>query len=104
MRFTKMHGAGNDYVYVNIFEERVADAPALARAGSDRHRGIGSDGLILVCPSTKADVRMEMYNIDGSRGQMCGNGIRCVAKYAFDHGLTKNNPMHVETDAGVLTP
>ena len=103
MRFTKMHGAGNDYVYVNIFEERVADAPALARAVSDRHRGIGSDGLILVCPSTKADVRMEMYNIDGSRGQMCGNGIRCVAKYAFDHGLTKNNPMHVETDAGVLT-
>ncbi len=103
MRFTKMHGLGNDYVYVNCFEERVADAPALARAVSDRHRGIGSDGLILICPSSKADARMEMYNVDGSRGQMCGNGIRCLAKYAYDHGLTKNNPMRVETDAGILT-
>jgi diaminopimelate epimerase len=98
-----MHGLGNDYVYVNCLEERVADAAALARAVSDRHRGIGSDGLILICPATRGDVRMEMYNADGSRGQMCGNGIRCVAKYAYDHGLSKNNPMKVETDAGVLT-
>lgn len=103
MRFTKMHGLGNDYVYVNCFEERVADAPALARAVSDRHFGIGGDGLILICPSSKADARMEMYNIDGSRGQMCGNGIRCVAKYTFDHGLSRNNPLRIETDAGVLT-
>ncbi len=103
MRFTKMHGLGNDYVYVDCFRERVRDAPALARAVSDRHYGIGSDGLILICPSTTADVRMEMYNMDGSRGQMCGNGIRCVAKYAFDHGLARRNPMRIETDAGVLT-
>lgn len=103
MRFTKMHGLGNDYVYVNCFTEHVADASALARAVSDRHRGIGSDGLILICPSNKANVRMEMYNIDGSRGQMCGNGIRCLAKYTYDHGISKANPMHVETDAGILT-
>lgn len=103
MRFTKMHGIGNDYVYVDCFHERVADAPSLARIVSDRHCGIGSDGLILICPSAKADVRMEMYNADGSRGQMCGNGIRCVAKYTYDHGLSRHNPMKIETDAGVLT-
>jgi diaminopimelate epimerase len=103
MRFTKMHGLGNDYVYVNGFAETVGDPARLARAVSDRHRGIGSDGLILICPSSKADVRMEMYNADGSRGQMCGNGIRCVAKYAYEHGLATTNPMRVETDAGVLT-
>ncbi len=101
MKFTKMHGLGNDYVYVNCFQERVADAPALARAISDRHRGVGSDGLILICPSRTADVRMEMYNADGSRCQMCGNGIRCVAKYAYEHGLSRSNPMRIETDAGV---
>ncbi len=98
-----MHGLGNDYVYVDCHREKLTDVPALARAVSDRHRGIGSDGLILICPSEIADVRMEMYNADGSRGQMCGNGIRCVAKYAYEHGLTRNNPMKVETDAGVLT-
>ena len=87
MTFTKMHGLGNDYVYVNCFDESVPDAPALARAVSDRHRGVGSDGLILICPSSTGHVRMEMYNADGSRGQMCGNGIRCVAKYAYEHGL-----------------
>lgn len=87
MNFTKMHGLGNDYVYVNAFEERVADAPGVARLVSDRFTGIGSDGLILICPSNRADVRMEMYNADGSRGRMCGNGIRCVAKYAYDHDL-----------------
>jgi len=103
MRFTKMHGLGNDYVYVNCFEEKVRDAPALARAVSDRHRGVGSDGLILICPSDRADVRMEMYNADGSRGQMCGNGIRCLAKYAYEHGLVRRTPVRVETDAGILT-
>src|SRR4051812_16413858 len=103
MRFTKMHGIGNDYVYVNGFEENVADPADVARKVSDRHFGIGSDGLILILPSDKADVRMRMFNIDGSEGEMCGNGVRCVAKYAFDHGLSKNNPMRVETGRGVLT-
>ncbi len=103
MKFTKMHGIGNDYVYVNGFEEKVSDPADVARKVSDRHFGIGSDGLILILPSDKADVRMRMFNIDGSEGEMCGNGIRCVAKYAFDHGLTKNNPMRVETGRGVLT-
>lgn len=98
-----MHGLGNDYVYVNCFEERVAEAAALSRQISDRHRGVGSDGLILICPSSVADARMEMYNADGSRGQMCGNGIRCLAKYAYEHGLSRANPMRIETDAGVLT-
>src|SRR3954452_23958651 len=103
MRFTKMHGIGNDYVYVNGFTETVADPSAVAVKISDRHFGIGSDGLILILPSDKADVRMRMFNIDGSEGEMCGNGVRCVAKYAFDHGLTKSNPMRVETGRGVLS-
>src|SRR5881392_801942 len=103
MRFTKMHGIGNDYVYVNGFAENVADPVRTAIAVSDRHTGIGSDGLILILPSDKADVRMRMFNADGSEGEMCGNGIRCVAKYAFDHGLAKSNPMKVETGRGVLT-
>jgi diaminopimelate epimerase len=103
MRFTKMHGIGNDYVYVNGFDQTVADPSAVARAVSDRHFAIGSDGLILILPSTKADVRMRMFNADGSEAEMCGNGIRCVAKYAFDHKLTKNNPMQVETSRGVLS-
>jgi diaminopimelate epimerase len=103
MRFTKMHGISNDYVYVNGLAERVADPTRLAIAVSDRHTGIGSDGLILILPSDKADVRMRMFNADGSEGEMCGNGVRCVAKYAFDHGLTKNNPMRVETGRGVLS-
>jgi diaminopimelate epimerase len=103
MRFTKMHGIGNDYVYVNCFTEQVADPTALARAVSDRHFGIGGDGLILVLPSKAADVRMRMFNADGSESQMCGNGIRCVAKFAYDHGLSRANPMKVETGAGVKT-
>jgi diaminopimelate epimerase len=103
MRFTKMHGIGNDYVYVNGFEETVADPVAVAKKVSDRHFGIGSDGLILILPSDKADVRMRMFNADGSESEMCGNGIRCVAKYSFDHGLTRNNPMTVETGRGVLS-
>jgi len=103
MKFTKMHGLGNDYVYVNGFTETVADPSAVARKISDRHTGIGSDGLILILPSSKADVRMRMFNADGSEGEMCGNGIRCLAKYVHDHGLTKNNPLRVETGRGVLT-
>src|SRR5579859_4798629 len=102
MRFTKMHGIGNDYVYVNGFEETVANPVATAVKVSDRHFGIGSDGLILILPSDKADVRMRMFNADGSESEMCGNGVRCVAKYAYDHGLTRNNPMRIETGRGVL--
>jgi diaminopimelate epimerase len=103
MKFTKMHGISNDYVYVNGFEEKVGDPAQVARKVSDRRRGIGSDGLILILPSETADVRMRMFNVDGSEGEMCGNGIRCVAKYAYDHGLTRSNPMRVETGRGVLT-
>jgi diaminopimelate epimerase len=104
MRFTKMHGIGNDYVYVDCIRNPPPRHPAeLSVKISDRHFGIGSDGLILICPSERADVRMRMFNADGSESEMCGNGIRCVAKYAFDHGLTKNNPMTVETGRGILT-
>src|SRR6266568_945365 len=103
MRFTKMHGIGNDYVYVNCFDEKVADPVRIAPLVSDRHTGIGGDGLILIMPSEKADVRMRMFNADGLEGEMCGNGIRCVAKYAYDHGLSKKNPMRVETGRGVLS-
>ena len=103
MKFTKMHGIGNDYVYIDGFAERIADPVAVAQQVSDRHFGIGSDGLILILPSERADVRMRMFNADGSEGEMCGNGIRCVAKYAYDHGLSKQNPMRIETGRGVLT-
>ncbi len=102
MRFTKMHGIGNDYVYINGFEERVDDPAALAVRVADRHFGIGGDGLILILPSDKADVRMRMFNADGSESEMCGNGVRCVAKYAFDHQLTRSNPLTIETGRGVL--
>lgn len=102
MKFTKMHGLGNDYVFVDCFEQRVTDPVALARAVSDRHRGIGSDGLILIRPSERADVRMEMYNADGSRAQMCGNGIRCVAKYAQEHGLLRGRQTAPGTPVGEL--
>ena len=88
MRFTKMHGAGNDYVYVDCTKTSLENAGAVAKFVSDRHFGIGSDGLILIKPSDKADFFMEMYNSDGSRAQMCGNGIRCVAKYVYDYRLT----------------
>jgi diaminopimelate epimerase len=103
VRFTKMHGIGNDYVYVDAFSQRLPDPAATARRVSPRRTAVGSDGLILIAPSDAADVRMEMYNADGSRGSMCGNGIRCVAKYAWDHGLSRRNPMRIETDAGVKT-
>ena len=87
MKFTKMQGIGNDYVYVNGFEETVEDPAAAAVFVSNRNFGIGSDGLILILPSETADCRMDMYNMDGSRGAMCGNGIRCVGKYVYDHGI-----------------
>ena len=103
MKFTKMQGIGNDYVYVDCFSERVDDPSSLAKTISDRHFGVGSDGLILILPSDKADVRMRMFNADGGESEMCGNGIRCVAKYAFDHGLARSNPMRIETGNGVLT-
>jgi diaminopimelate epimerase len=104
MRFTKMHGLGNDYVYVDCFTEKLDDPRQLAIAISDRHFGVGSDGLILVMPSTEAaDVRMRMFNADGSEAQMCGNGVRCVAKYAHDYGHTAANPMRVQTAAGIKT-
>ena len=102
MRFTKMHGAGNDYIYINGFEEQVTDPVQMARELSDRHFGIGSDGLILILPSSRADVRMRMFNADGSEAEMCGNGVRCVAKYAFDHGLVDRLQIQVETGNGVL--
>jgi diaminopimelate epimerase len=103
MRFTKMHGIGNDYVYVNGFTETVPDPARLAQQISNRHFGVGSDGLILILPSNQADVRMRMFNADGSEAEMCGNGIRCVAKFAFEHALAKSNPMRVETGRGVLS-
>lgn len=103
MKFAKMHGAGNDYVYVNCFEETVDDPAALARQVSNRNFGIGSDGLILIMPSKVADVCMRMFNSDGSESEMCGNGIRCVAKYAYDHGLVTKQELTAETGAGILT-
>lgn len=101
MRFTKMEGLGNDYVYVNCFEEKIDNASEIAIAVSDRHFGIGSDGLILIKPSDKADFFMEMYNADGSQGKMCGNGIRCIGKYVYDFGLTDKTEITVDTLAGI---
>ena len=101
MKFTKMEGLGNDYVYVNCFKEKVENPAELARKVSDRHFGIGSDGLILIKPSEVADFCMDMYNADGSRSEMCGNGIRCVAKYVYDYGLTTKTNISVETLAGI---
>lgn len=103
MRFTKMQGAGNDYVYVNCFEETVEDPAAAAVAVSHRHFGVGSDGLVLICPSDTADVKMRMFNADGSEGIMCGNAIRCVGKYAWDHGIVSNTRITVETLGGIKT-
>jgi diaminopimelate epimerase len=102
MKFTKMHGAGNDYVYVDGGKEAVAEPAALARAVSDRHFGVGGDGLILILPSAVAAVRMRIFNADGSEAEMCGNGLRCVAKYAYDHGLVEALSITVETGAGLL--
>ena len=101
MKFTKMHGCGNDYVYVDCTRELLPDPASLAVRISDRHFGIGSDGLILICPSDAADFRMRMYNADGSEAEMCGNGIRCVAKYVYDKKLTDKTEISVETGAGI---
>ena len=98
-----MHGAGNDYVYVDCFREPVPDDPAeTARQIADRHFGVGGDGLILICPSDVADARMRMFNADGSESEMCGNGIRCVAKFVHDHGISSKPTLKIETGAGVL--
>ncbi len=103
MHFTKMQGAGNDYVYVDCFRQPVPENPAqLARHVSDRHFGIGADGLILIVPSTRAAARMRMFNADGSEAEMCGNGVRCVAKYVYDHGICRQETLAIETGAGVL--
>lgn len=101
MKFTKMQGLGNDYVYVNCFKETVENPSSVAKFVSNRNFGIGSDGLILICPSETADFQMVMYNADGSRGEMCGNGIRCVAKYVYDYGLTDKTRISVETLGGI---
>lgn len=100
MKFTKMHGIGNDYVYINCFEEEIEDPAQLAPIISDRHFGVGSDGLILILPSIVADCKMRIFNADGSEAQMCGNGVRCVAKYVYDHKITQKNPLTVETLSG----
>lgn len=108
MKFTKMHGIGNCYIFVDCFDEPtmasplLADRPALARAISDRNTGVGSDGLVLMLPCREADARMEMYNLDGSRGQMCGNAIRCVARYLYEHGRVRRPRLRILTDAGLL--
>ena len=101
MKFTKMHGLGNDYVYVNCFEEKIDNPPEVAKFVSDRHTGIGADGLIMINPSKVADCEMEMYNADGSRGEMCGNGVRCVGKYVYDYGIAKKTSISVETLGGI---
>jgi len=116
MKFTKMQGTGNDYVFVDCFHEHIANPAKTARAISDRHFGVGSDGLILICPSRKADARMRIFNADGSEAEMCGNGIRCVAKYVYEHKLAKHGgpivmgdgkrypaSLKIETGAGILT-
>ena len=104
MRFTKMHGLGNDYVYVDCFAEPMpADPAELARRIADRHFGVGGDGLILICPSEVADARMRMFNADGSESEMCGNGVRCVAKYVYDHGIARKPQLKIETGNGVLS-
>lgn len=103
MKFTKMHGIGNDYVYINAIENVIENPSALSEKLSDRHFGIGSDGLILIAPSDKADFMMDMYNADGSRGKMCGNGVRCVGKYVYDHGLTDKKIVTIETLSGIKT-
>jgi diaminopimelate epimerase len=103
LEFTKMHGSGNDYVYMLADKTRPADPSRLSRRLADRRFGVGGDGLILLCPSQEADVRMEMYNADGSRGEMCGNGIRCVARLAYESDVARRNPIRIETDCGIKT-
>ncbi|HIR47504.1 MAG TPA: diaminopimelate epimerase [Candidatus Caccousia avicola] len=104
MKFTKMHGIGNDYIYVNCFEEGIpADPAALSRRLSDRHFGIGSDGLILIRPTENGDAMMDLYNADGSRAMMCGNGIRCVGRYVYERGIAKKETLRIDTLSGVKT-
>src|ERR1700719_2078250 len=104
MRFTKMQGAGNDYVYIDCFAQKLpADPAALSQKIADRLFGVGGDGLILICPSEKADARMLMFNADGSEAEMCGNGVRCVAKYVYDHGIAARPRVRIETGRGVLS-
>jgi diaminopimelate epimerase len=103
MKFTKMHGLGNDYVYVDCIHQALDDLPKLAKRVSDRHFGVGADGLICICPSQRADFRMRMFNADGSEGEMCGNGIRCVGKFVYDKGLTDQTRLVIETLAGDKT-
>ncbi|MDA0284536.1 MAG: diaminopimelate epimerase, partial [Planctomycetota bacterium] len=103
MKFTKMQGAGNDYVYVNCFEQvDLGDVAELAKSICDRHFGVGGDGLVLICPSEQADARMRMYNADGSEAEMCGNAVRCVAKFVHDHGIATKEELTIETGRGVL--
>lgn len=101
MKFTKMHGLGNDYIYVNAFEEQIENPNAVAKEIADRHFGVGGDGLVLIAPSDVADFQMLMYNADGSQGEMCGNASRCVAKYVYDHGMTNKTVVTLETLAGI---
>lgn len=101
LRFSKMHGLGNDYVYVDCTQEKLPHPEEIAKRISDRRFGIGSDGLILICPSEKADFEMRMFNADGSEGRMCGNGIRCVGKYVYDHGLTEKTDLEIDTKSGI---
>ena len=101
--FIKMHGCGNDYIYIDCFKNDVEEPEKLAQILSDRHFSVGGDGVILVCPSDIADARMRMFNADGSEGKMCGNGVRCVAKFVYDNGLCRNDPMRIETLSGVKT-
>ena len=103
MKFTKMQGTGNDYIFINCFEETVSDPNSLSVTLSDRHFGIGGDGIILICPSEKADFKMRMFNSDGSEAGMCGNGIRCFGKYVYDRGLTDKERVTVETKSGIKT-
>ena len=105
MKFTKMHGIGNDYIYINGFEEDIVPEEMIEEiiAMSDRHKGIGGDGVIFIMPSEVADARMRMFNADGSEGKMCGNGIRCVGKYIYEHDISHNNPLKIETASGIKT-
>src|SRR6266536_1450600 len=104
MFFTKMHGCGNDYIYLDCFRQAPPRDPfTLSRKISDRHFGVGSDGLILICPSERADARMRMFNADGSESEMCGNGLRCVAKFVYDHGIARKPRLAIETGRGVLS-
>ena len=101
LKFTKMHGIGNDYIYINCFETQVSSPEFLSIYLSDRHKGVGGDGVILICPSEVADAKMRMFNLDGSEGKMCGNGIRCVAKYIYDNNICRKKVLHIETLSGI---